>query len=133
MINNIVGLTKLFIVIAVCTIAVFVTMMTSAKADELKFSWSEYTGQADGIRLYQDSSDNNIQEIAIDINTATIQAPTDGDCHNYWIRAYRGDMESGNSDIATYCPDDTDPPIVTRPVSIGGFTITTIVTPITSD
>jgi len=98
-------------------------------ADTLQFSWSKYEGgSVTGFRLYQDIGEKFIVTgIPPDKTSVSIPVPIDGECHNYWIRAYRGADESLNSNIATYCPPDKDPPPATRPITVGGVKITIIV------
>ncbi len=112
-----------------CLVLALLLISTTANA-QLNFEWSDYTDTADGFRLYQDSSSNMISD-SIPISATTVSAPdpTDNECHNYWIRAFRNGVESGNSAIATWCPADVDPPVITRPVNVGGFNISIQVTP----
>ncbi len=99
-------------------------------AEEINFQWSEYTSQADGFKLYMDTAESSVgDDIAVTETTVSTPAPTDGKCHNFWLRAFAGDMESGNSAIAKWCPSDVDPPPATQPPApIGGFIITTTTT-----
>jgi len=105
---------------------VFLLLATTVRAEELSFEWSKYTDKADGFRIYMDTSDviiaNNIPVTDVEI---TLTAELGSKCRNIWMRAFRGDLESGNSDIVVACPLSTDPPLPEQPpISMGGFTIT---------
>lgn len=106
-----------------------------ASAADLKFSWTnpvENTGKVDGTKIYMDTSEvGAVATVGPTVVTATAPMPTDGKCHSFWARAYKGTLESGNSDVVAWCPSVADPPPATQPpTNIGGFKITTTVTPI---
>ena len=111
-------------------VLIFILITTLAQADDLKFQWTQNPPGTEGYRMYMDSSSNVVLDnIPFATTTASISMSPDGKCHNFWLRAYAGAIESGNSDIAVWCPATTDPPLPQPPVNVGGFKIEITVTP----
>jgi hypothetical protein len=116
-------------------ICVLLGMALAVRAAELTstFQWTLYTDTADGFILYRDSLDTEVGgTIPVQDTSVSTTYPGDGQCHNYWLRAFKGTMFSGNSAVAVACPPGINPPPPEQPpLSIGGFTITTttVVTP----
>lgn len=110
-----------------------VLLAVNVSAEELTFQWDTYTDNAEGFRIYMDSSDvivaNNIPVGDIE---ATLTADLNGSCKNFWIRAYAGDLLSAMSNIVVACPPTgSDPPPATQPpVAVGGFQVEVRVTPL---
>ena len=112
--------------------ALILLIATAAQADTLNFSWTANTDTTEGYRMFMDTSSNIVADnIPVATDTYTLDMASDGQCHNFWLRAYRGNLESGNSDVAVWCPGaPTDPPLPNQPpVNVGGFTINIVVTP----
>lgn len=112
-----------------------VLLMVASSASAVTFTWTnptENTGKVDGTKIYMDAASKGaVVTVGPTATTATVADPTDGKCHNYWARAYKGTVESANSTVAVWCPAAADPPAVIQPpVTIGGFKITTTVTPV---
>jgi hypothetical protein len=107
-----------------------------ASAATLQAEWTDQrhlAGVIDGTRLYQDSASvAPVAEVSgVAVSTAEFPMPTDGKCHNYFLRNYTGSIESENSNIYLWCPQQSDPPpAIQPPVTVGGFKIITTVEPI---
>ncbi len=104
-------------------------MVSWSYAEELTstFQWTEYSDTVDGFILYRDTLLAPVGDI-IPVSATTVSATykNDGKCHNYWLRAVKGTMFSGNSAIAQPCPPGVDPPPAEQPpATIQGFTVTT--------
>ena len=112
--------------------ALILLIATAAQAETLNFAWTANTDTTEGYRMFMDTSSNIVADnIPVATDTYTLDMVSDGQCHNFWLRAYRGNLESGNSDVAVWCPAaPTDPPLPNQPpVNVGGFTINIVVTP----
>ena len=75
--------------------------------ETLTFSWTANPPGEGGTHynLYMDSKDNLVAVISpITSSRVTIQKPTDGLGHDYFLTAVSSTGESGNSDIARYDP-----------------------------
>jgi len=107
-----------------------------ASAATLTAEWTPQTTMSatvDGTRIYQDTSTGGpvASSIGVVNNSVSFPMPVDGKCHNYWATNYKGTTESPKSDVITWCPVNTDPPpAIGPPVNVGGFKITTTVTPL---
>lgn len=79
-------------------------------------SWT-YTDEVDGFRIYETTGEENIltlDNIPSEASEITLSVPDDGECHTYFIRAFKGEVESDNSNTALWCPpkEDIVPPIL---------------------
>ena len=74
--------------------------------ETITFSWTANPpGEGTHYKLYMDSKDNLVAVISpITSSRVTIQKPTDGLGHDYFLTAASSTAESGNSDIARYDP-----------------------------
>jgi len=119
-----------YIIIGSVLIFLLALSVLVVNAETLTFSWTANPEPTEGYRMYMDSGSNIVADnIPRETETYTITEDLNGDCHNFWLRAYDGDMESDNSDIAVACPVSEDPAIPIRPINVGGFTVAISVTP----
>ena len=120
-------------------IIVGLLLFSSQASAQIEFIWTDYTdSSAETIRVYADTSDNMIGEIAA-LNSSGIvienyTMPTK--CTRYFARAYSSVYgESMNSEYADWCPPNTppeDPPPIDQnlpPITVPGFKINISVTP----
>jgi hypothetical protein len=112
-------------------IAIIILMASSASA--ANFSWTnppENVGKIDGTKVYRDAAASGaVATVGPTASSATVADPVDGKCHQYWARAYKGTIESGNSNVVTWCPAGVDPPAAPAlPLAPGTFTITGTIT-----
>lgn len=91
---------RLLLVVAVMLLAI-----PASAADTLSFSWTANAPPLEGYYLYMDNADNKILTLPADAVTATVDKPTDGKHHAYYITAFDGTDESGNSDLAVWSPE----------------------------
>lgn len=88
---------------AVVIMALTATSLTAAET--LTFSWEANSPPLDGYYMYMDNADNKILTLPADAVTVTIDKPTDGKHHAFYLTAFRGTEESGNSDLAVWSPE----------------------------
>jgi hypothetical protein len=109
-----------------------IILLRASSASAANFTWTnppENAGKVDGTRLYRDiAAAGPVATVGPTATTATVTDPTDGQCHQYWARAYKGTLESANSAVVTWCPPGVDPPAVERPGVPGTFQITGTIT-----
>lgn len=94
-------LLRLFFLIMI----LFFIALNSQADNLLHFQWSPYPeNEADGFRLYIDDDINIIRDnIPITDTTLSIEKLSEGGCHEYFIRAFRGKEESLDSDHVEVC------------------------------
>ena len=87
-------------------------------AGDVQFEWTQNPPGTEGYRLFMDST-MIVDDIPFTTTTIKTAFPDDGRCHNYFLRAFAGNLESGNSDIPTVCV----------PEAVHGFKITILIEP----
>lgn len=111
--------------ILLATVFVVLLISSFAQAENLTFLWTANPPTTEGYRLYMDAGTNVVADnIPQAQTTYSLDIDLEGECHNFWLRAFNGYEESGNSDIAIACPVPSDPPPPIQLDNVSGFTIT---------
>jgi len=111
-------------------LGVLMLIPTLGSAEELSFAWTPNTDPIDGYRILMNDQTNIVADnIPAADSEITLTAPLDGQCKNFWMRAYRGTQESGNSNVVVVCPAGFNPPLPDqRPNPVSGFSVNVSIT-----